>query len=94
MTYTDLDKKIESHYRVPSQEEINQARAWVRNNFPYSVTPSYNPGQAGAIQEWLDKNIGSMDDAWTWIDREIRFRRQEDYVLYGMTWQKFDENIF
>lgn len=99
MSLVDLEKKISEtknkpNPHIPTQEEIYQAQIWVIENFPYSVTPSYNPGVAKDIQKWLDENIGPMDDKWTWMDREIRFRFKEDYVLYGMTWQKFEkENV-
>jgi len=97
MSFADLETKVtqvqtQPKITVPTQEEINKAIAWVVENFPYVVNPSYNPGQGEAIQKWLDNNIGPMDDQWTWLRKEIRFRRREDYVLYGMTWQKFGED--
>lgn len=88
------DEKINStrNPHIPTQEEILEAQVWVVENFPYSVIPSHNPGQGASIQQWLDNNIGQMDEAWTWMDKEVRFRRQEDYILYGLTWQKFGED--
>ena len=97
MSFKDFENKLvqtqnKPNPHIPTREEIDQAIYWVVENFPYVVNPSYNPGQGAAIQKWLDDNIGPMDDKWTWLRKEIRFRTQEDYVLYGLTWQKFGED--
>lgn len=97
MSFADIETKItqvktQHKITIPTRVEIKDAIAWVVENFPYVVSPSRNPGQGEAIQKWLDENIGPMDDKWTWLDKEIRFRTQEDYVLYGLTWQKFGED--
>lgn len=98
MTFKDFDEKLKTNHKpnphIPTQEEVAEAQIWVTENFPYSITPSHNPGQGPAIQSWLDSNIGPMDDAWTWMNKEIRFRTKEDYVLYGLTWQHFEKYDF
>jgi hypothetical protein len=95
MTFKDFDEKLKTNHKpnphIPTQDEITEAQVWVVENFPYSIAPSRNPGQGTAIQAWLDSNIGPMDENWTWMYKEIRFRTKEDYILYGLTWQKFDE---
>ena len=84
------EKKTNLH--IPTREEIVEAQIWVTDNFPYSLIPSHNPGSGSDIQKWLDQNIGPMDESWTWMDRELRFRKKEDYIAYGMTWQHFEKS--
>ena len=56
--------------------------------FPYTVTPSTNEGAGQSIFEWLNHNIGEMDNRWTYLGREVRFRSEDDRVLYVLTWQR------
>ena len=97
MSFRDFEKKLEEskskpNPHIPTREEIDEAIYWVVENFPYAITPSQNPGQGAAIQQWLDTMIGPMDDRWTWLDKEIRFRTKEDYIMYGLAWQKLGED--
>ena len=66
----------------------DEAIDWVQRQFPYTVRPSTNEGAGHAIFEWLNSNIGQMDVRWTYLGSDVRFRSEDDQVLYILTWQR------
>ena len=75
---------------IPTFEwaDKDEAIQWVMDQFPYTVTPSQNEGAGESIFKWLNLNIGEMDNRWTYLGREVRFRLEDDRVLYILTWQR------
>jgi len=69
-------------------DDKDEAIQWVMDQFPYTVTPSTNEGAGQSIFEWLNHNIGEMDNRWTYLGKEVRFRLEDDRVLYILTWQR------
>jgi hypothetical protein len=76
---------------APTSEQVTAARRWIRTQFPYGLTPSYNPGEGLGIMRFMEENFGPCDQAWTYLDTEILFKTEEDRAAFLLSWGKWDE---
>ena len=76
---------------APTSEEITAARKWIRKTFPYTLAPSYNPGQGAKIFKFMEENFGPCDQDWTYLDTEILFKTEEDRAAFMLSWGRWEE---
>ena len=75
--------------KQPSQnaEIYENTIQWIKDAFPHTVSPRRNDDKGQEIYDWMVECIGPIDENWTILNMQVRFKTEEDYAMYILTWQ-------